>query len=107
MEGQNATIDWGDGSAPEVIVANKTYHTYPDLSYYNIEISNATNLTMADLEQASSPALRLRGCLLDYRQLSSQRYFSSSTDAKQNLVSLRDDVFKNDAGRTNWSLPLL
>ena len=102
--GQNATIDWGDGSTPEVIVANKTYHTYSDLSYYNIEISNATNLTMADLEQTSTSPSNY-ACVVAYWTIGNSAVrdiFSSSTRAKTNLAYLGDDVFINDAGRTEW-----
>ncbi len=105
--GQNATIDWGDGSAPEVIVADKTFHTYPDLSLYDIEISNATNLTMADLEQTSTSSGGYYACVVAYWSIGNSAvggiFSNRSTAAKPNLMYLGDDVFINDAGRTNWS----
>ena len=76
------------------------------MGLYNIEISNATNLTKADLEHRTS-MVSFYNCVIAYWTIGNSAVggiFSTRAAAtKPNLAYLGDDVFKNDSNRTNWS----
>ena len=109
--GQNAQIDWGDGSPLELINNNKMNHTYTDVGLFNIEIKNATNLTLANVGGIKYSRVDAQDLVAYWtigdtniqNVLTCDNTLGYSSSSRSSLSYVGDDVFKNDSNRTDWT----
>lgn len=95
------TIDWGDGiTEPGIEGQTKYPHTYPDTSFYQIEINNCSEMTYANI--STNGIDDARG-LVAYWSIGSSKINNLSFNGYGALLYLDlDDILVNDTERKNF-----
>ena len=89
-------IDWGDGETSTATATGTTEytHVYDEVGYYDIEISNCSNVTMAIPTTIAN--------VVAYWSIGNSNINGLSFYSASKLKTIGSDIFKNDATRISF-----